>query len=140
MGFLAYIKEQNKIKPKPNSDGLIKCLRQPGLLQSQPLKSMREKFVSFIEFCAPRQFRLPGQSLRRAAGRRAGALFFALHRDYFVVTRNFTAVNLDLLPSNSFTVTRSSQPFTGTGKKQGTATLTAPNQTAGPLGAISQTH
>jgi hypothetical protein len=39
------------------------------------------------------------------AGQRAGALFFARHLDYFVVTRNFTAVYLDLLPSNSFTVT-----------------------------------
>jgi hypothetical protein len=66
-----------KIAPAPNSDGLINCLRQPGQLQSQPLKSMRENFQPFINFCAPRQFRLPGQSLRRAAGRRAGAVFFA---------------------------------------------------------------
>jgi len=40
-----------------------------------------------------------------AAGRRAGASFFALHRDYFIVTRNFAAVYLDLVPSSSFTVT-----------------------------------
>jgi hypothetical protein len=106
-----------KITSTPNSDGLINCLRQPGQLQSQPLKSMREKFLPFIEFCAPRQFHLPGQSLRRAAGHRAGALFFAQHRDYFIVTRNFSAVYLDLVPSRSFTVTRSSLPFTGTGKK-----------------------
>jgi hypothetical protein len=66
---------------------------------------MREKFEPFIEFTAPRQFRLPGQSLCRAAGHHAGALFFALHRDYFAVTRNFAAVYLDLVPSNSFTVT-----------------------------------
>ena len=38
-------------------------------------------------------------------GRRADALFFALHRDYFVVTRNFTAIYLDLVPFNRFTVT-----------------------------------
>ena len=38
-------------------------------------------------------------------GRRAGALFFARHRDYFIVTRNFAAIYLDLVPSNSFTVT-----------------------------------
>jgi hypothetical protein len=52
------------MSPAANSDGLIKCLRQPGLLQSQPLKSMREKFIPFIEFPAPRLFRLSGQSLR----------------------------------------------------------------------------
>jgi hypothetical protein len=39
------------------------------------------------------------------AGRRAGALFFALHRDYFIVTCNFTAVYRDLIPFRSFTVT-----------------------------------
>jgi hypothetical protein len=44
-------------------------------------------------------------SIIGAVGRRAGALFFALHRDYFIVTRNFTAIYLDLLPFNSFTVT-----------------------------------
>jgi hypothetical protein len=32
-------------------------------------------------------------------------LVFCSHRDYFAVTRNFTAVYLDLLSSNSFTVT-----------------------------------
>jgi hypothetical protein len=30
-------------------------------------------------------------SIIGAVGRRSGALFFALHRDYFIVTRNFTA-------------------------------------------------
>jgi hypothetical protein len=32
-------------------------------------------------------------------------LVFCSHRDYFAVTRNFTAVYLDLVPSRSFTVT-----------------------------------
>jgi len=66
---------------------------------------MREKFQPFIEFTGPRQFYLPGQSLRRAAGHRAGAVFFARHLDSFIVTRNFTAVNLDLVPFLSFIVT-----------------------------------
>jgi hypothetical protein len=39
------------------------------------------------------------------AGRRSGALFFARHLDYFIVTRNFIAVYRDLVPFNSFTVT-----------------------------------
>jgi hypothetical protein len=45
-------------------------------------------------------------SIIGAVGRRAGALFFARHLDYFIVTRNITAIYLDLLPFNSFTVTR----------------------------------
>jgi hypothetical protein len=60
-------------------------------------------------------------------GRRAGALFFACHRDYFIMTRNFIAIYRDLVPPNSFNVTRSSLPSTGTGKKRSTATQTAPN-------------
>jgi hypothetical protein len=60
-------------------------------------------------------------------GRHAGALFFALHRDYFIVTRNFTAIYRDLVPSRQITVTHNLLPFTGTGKKQCTATQTATN-------------
>ena len=63
-------------------------------------------------------------SIIGAVGLRAGALFFARHLDYFIVTRNFTAVYQDLVPSRSFTVTRSALSSTGTGKKRGTATLT----------------
>jgi hypothetical protein len=94
---------------------------------------MREKFYPFIKLTAPRQFHLPGQSLRRAAGHRAGAVFFARHLDSFFVTRNFAAIYRDWSHLDNFIVTRNSQPFTGTGKKQVTATQTAPNQTAGPL-------
>jgi hypothetical protein len=36
-----------------------------------------------------------------------GALFFARHRDYFIMTRNFITVYLDLVPFHSFTVTLS---------------------------------
>jgi hypothetical protein len=88
---------------------------------------MREKFQPFINFTALRQIHLPGQSLRRAAGHRAGTVFFARHLDYFIVTRNLTAVYRDLVPFNSFTLTRNFAPSTGTGKKLGTATQTAPN-------------
>jgi hypothetical protein len=54
-------------------------------------------------------------------------LFFARHQDHFIVTRNFTAVYRDLVPSRNLIVTRSSLPSTRTGKKQVTATQTAPN-------------
>jgi hypothetical protein len=58
-----------------------------------------------------------GGRLRQLAD---GALFFVRHQDSFIVTRNFTAVYLDLVPSRSFTVTRNFAPSTGTGKKRGT--------------------
>jgi hypothetical protein len=87
---------------------------------------MREKSKSSINFTASGQFYLPGQTVW-LAGRRAGALFFARHRDYYIMTRNFTAIYRDLVPSRNFTVTQSSPPSTGTGKKQVTATQTAPN-------------
>jgi hypothetical protein len=61
------------------------------------------------------------------AGRPASALFFALHRDYFIVTRNFTAVYLDLVPFNSFTVTLGFAAVYRDWQKTSTATQTAPN-------------
>jgi hypothetical protein len=70
---------------------------------------MREKFKSSINLGTTGQFHLPGQHLW-LAGRRAGALFFARHRDYFAVTRNFTAVYQDLLQLPSFTVTLGFSP------------------------------
>jgi hypothetical protein len=45
------------------------------------------------------------------AGRRTGALFFARNLDYFVVTRNFTVIYLDLVPFNIFTVTLGFAPI-----------------------------
>jgi hypothetical protein len=101
---------------------------------------MREKFLPFIEFTTPRLFHLPGQSLRRAADHRAGAVFFARHLDSFIVTLNFAAIYRDWCYLDNFIVTRNSQPSTGTGKKLGTATQTATNQTAGPLAKISYLH
>jgi hypothetical protein len=88
-----------------NSDGLIKCLQPTQDKFVTSPKSMLEKSVPFINTVAPGQFRLPGQHLG-LAGRRSGALFFALHPVYFAVTRNFAAVCLDLVPSNSFIMTR----------------------------------
>jgi hypothetical protein len=76
--------------------------------------------------CQPDSF-VYRDSIIGAVGRRTGALFFARHRDYFVVTRNFAAIYLDLVPFRSYTVTRNLLPFNGTGKKQVTATQTAPN-------------
>jgi hypothetical protein len=87
---------------------------------------MREKFKSSIIFGTTGQFHLPGQHLW-LAGRRAGALFFARHLDCFIMTRNYSATYRDLVPSRQFILTRNFLPFTGTGKKQVTATRTAPN-------------
>jgi hypothetical protein len=39
------------------------------------------------------------------AGRSSGALFFALHRDYFIMTQNIAAIYQDMVLFNSFTVT-----------------------------------
>jgi len=60
--------------------------------------------LHLLNSVAPGLFRLPGQYLGLAS-RRAGALFFARHLDYFIVTRNSTAIYQDLVPFNSFIVT-----------------------------------
>jgi hypothetical protein len=39
---------RQKFKRKPNTDGLINCLLQPGLFLNQPLKSMRTNINPLI--------------------------------------------------------------------------------------------
>jgi hypothetical protein len=84
-----------------NSDGLIKCL-----------PPSQDKFVTYPTIYArkhrniykvlwhPDSF-IALDRMVGLVGRRAGALFFAPHRDYFIMTRNFTTVYLDLVPFRS---------------------------------------
>jgi hypothetical protein len=89
--------------------GGIGCLLQPGLLLNQPLKSMRANSFQLIKFCCTRT--VPAtetESIGLQAdpafgeGRRTGALFFARRLDYFIMTRQFTSIYLDLVPSRHF--------------------------------------
>jgi hypothetical protein len=67
---------------------------------------MREHLISALQTPTTRTVSCFRDRVNRAAGRRAGASFFARHLDYFIVTRNFTAIYRDLVPFNSFIVTR----------------------------------
>ena len=96
---------KNKKTATANSDGLINWLRQPGQLCRNPLKSMLENLcrlsASLHRDCFVSRDRvyvgLPAIAL--------APCFFARHLDSFIVTRNFSAIYLDLLPFNGFTVT-----------------------------------
>jgi len=106
---------------------------------------MREKSQPFISFCAPRQFRLPGQSLSRAAGHRAACTELAevapcfllaprlFHRDtklhchlsgLATVSQLHRDPKLTAVYQDSLTLAPLGQ---GRCKKQVTATQTAPN-------------
>jgi hypothetical protein len=65
---------------------------------------MRVNLTYLLNFVTPGLILQPRQTIG-AVGLCSGALFFARHRDYFIVTRNCASVYLDLGPSNSFTVT-----------------------------------
>ena len=73
--------------PKPNSDGLLNCLRQPRLLCNEPPKSMRLNFKSaFQVFCHPDCFRTSGTESVGLAADARGVMVFAIpsrlfHRD-----------------------------------------------------------
>jgi hypothetical protein len=58
---------------------------------------MRVNFTYLLNFVAPGLILLPRQTVD-AVGHRAGAVFFALHLDSFIVTRNFTAIYRDQVP------------------------------------------
>jgi hypothetical protein len=72
--------------------------------QSAP-KVYASKIISTYQILLHRDYSCCQDKVNRVASHRSGALFFALHLDYFFVTRKFTAVYLDLVPSRSFIVT-----------------------------------
>jgi len=123
---------------KPNSDGLIKCLPPTQDSFVPRPKIYARNFCSIYKILLQPDSFISRDSFFGLSGRRSGALFFARYLDNFIMTHNFTAIYLDLLSLPRFTVTRSSHPLAGTGKKQVTATQTAPNQTAGPLSVTSE--
>ena len=77
-----------KLARNANSDGLIKCLppTQDSFVASP--KIYASKLCSLYKVLwHPDSFN-SRDSIFGLAGRRAGALFFARHRDYFIVTRS----------------------------------------------------
>jgi hypothetical protein len=75
--------------------GGIGCLLQPRLFHLRIQRFIREEFNLLIRFCATRtdpaaetkSIGLPADPAF-GEGRRAGALFFARHLDYFIMTKN----------------------------------------------------
>ena len=102
---------QNLNKTPYNSDGLIKCLRQrqDKIVINPNIYAL--KFYSIYKMLWYPDCFVYRDSIIGAVGLRAGALFFALHRDYFIVTRNFTAFYLDFVSFNSFIVTLGFAPI-----------------------------
>ena len=88
-----------KINPTYNSDGLINCLLQPGLLLDQPLKSMRANSFQLIKFCCTRT--VPAAETK-SIGLQADARvswFLLFHLDSFILTRQLSSTYRDLVPS-----------------------------------------
>ena len=83
-------------------------------------KVYASKFISTYQILLPPDCSCCRDRVNRAAGRRAGASFFARRLDYFIMTPNV-------------------RPLIGTlQKRMPTLIRTAPNQTAGPLGGIAR--
>jgi hypothetical protein len=94
-----------KMGPTANTDGLIKCL-PPAQDKFVTIPNIyARKLCNFYTVQWQPDSLIYRDSIVGLVGRRSGALFFARHRDYFIVTQNFTAVYLDLLLFRSFTVT-----------------------------------
>ena len=86
---------------KPNTDGLINCLLQPGLLLDQPLKSMRANSLQLIKFCC---IRTDPAAKTESIGLQADArvvMVFAHHLDNFIVTQKSCSF-IGTLPSGQF--------------------------------------
>jgi hypothetical protein len=87
-----------KLARNANSVGLINCLRQRQDSFSVNPKIYALKFCSVYKILWHPDSFVYRDSIVGAVGRRAGASFFALHRDYFVMTLSFSAVYRDLAP------------------------------------------
>jgi hypothetical protein len=72
----------------PNSDGLIKCLRQRQDSFSVNPQIYALKLCSVYKILWHPDSFVYRDSIFGAVGRRSGASFFARHLDYFIVTQN----------------------------------------------------
>ena len=87
-GTFGFITKAPRQSTFSNSDGLINCLRQPGLICNEPPKSKRENSEPLFELLPPGLLQSFRNKVYWAAGRRTGALFFARHLDSFTMTCN----------------------------------------------------
>jgi hypothetical protein len=76
-----------KQRTNHNTDGIVNCLPQPGQLRNQLHKYMSITSFHLLNLVYP-DSSCCRDKVSRAAGRRAGALFFARHLDFFIVTQN----------------------------------------------------
>jgi hypothetical protein len=76
------------IRPKHNSDGLIKCLPPTQDSFVTIPKIYARKLRSIYKILRHPDSFISRDSIFGLAGQRAGASFFARYLDYFVVTRN----------------------------------------------------
>ena len=95
-----------KIKTTTNSDGLLNCLRQPGLLLHRPQKSMREKFNPLIKSGGTRTVPTAETTSIGLAANAQVSWFLQTHLDNFIVTRQLSSTYRDLVPSRQIIVTR----------------------------------
>jgi len=107
-----------KLARNANSDGLINCLLQPGLLLDQPLKSMQVNSFPLIKFCCTRT--VPAaktKSIGLQADARVVMVFASpprlFYRDLTDPTRLSEPRHLD-----NFIVTPNARPRIGTLQKR----------------------
>jgi len=114
--YLNVCLQLNELLRKPNSDGLLNCLRQPGLLCNEPPKSMRLNFKpAFQVFSHPDCFSTSGTESVGLAADARGVMVFAspsrlfhrapgltnltrtwYHLDYFIVHPDSPIICQDL--------------------------------------------
>ena len=131
-----YTMTQKKLLRPPNTDGIINCLRQPGQLDNQPIKSMRVNSVKLIKFFST--MTNPAIEIKSIGLPAIAQLsrFLLSHLDSFIMTRQL----LNLYPDSSFRQFHlDEKPIVhqpGPAKTSPARTRMATNYTTGPLGAI----
>jgi hypothetical protein len=120
---------------KPNTDGIVNCLLQPGQLRNQLFTSMLVNSFHLLNFVY-----LDSSCCRdkvsRAAGRRSvGSVFCSPFIEY-TVTSKLSFYYRDSCVISFYRDGTTCVRLPGLAKNSPTLTQTAPNYTTGPLGTI----
>ena len=132
--------DEYKIVSAPNTDGMDNCLRQPGQLDNQPLKSMLVTSFPLFNFVY-RENSYCRDKVNRAAGRRACCHGFCITTKTILSWRDNSRPSTGIQPSGQIYLDeKTCIHLPGLAKTSPAPTQTATPHTTGPLGVKTLTH
>jgi hypothetical protein len=127
------------ISPKPNTDGIIKCLLQPGRIRNQLFTSMLTTSFHLLNLVYP-DSSCCRDKVNRAAGRRAVGSVFCSPFIQCIVTSKWRFHYRDSYVISFYRDQTTCVHLPGLAKNSPTPTQTSPNYTTEPLAHIFESE